>query len=240
MKPGEELDQLDPRKSNYVMVIGRKGSGKSHWTNNVVADWPGKRLVIDVTGDVGPELRRLGVEPVAVRKIPSKWPVDDEGKPVDVVTWRPDSGASSFLVDIDEAFQLAWKTGDVAVHVDEVMTCCPPEARTKQPAVRRVLVEGRHRGISLFACGPRPVWVDRLWLQQADAVIMFRTPSVDDRRLVIDAMGFDRAEVEALHSSMDEHGYLWLDVKNETCTQYPPLPKRGRAPIPHHPTERHQ
>jgi hypothetical protein len=233
----DEHDSIDPKKSEFVIVLGRKGTGKSHFALNTASAWPGKILVIDVTNDVAPELTRMRVEYHRVKSVPAKWPMDEEDKPYRVVVWKPDSASTSFYGDVDRAFSLAFSTGSVMVWVDEVHTCCPQEKFLQQPSLRRVLVEGRHRRVSLLACGPRPVYINRLWLSQSDHVVMFSVPQLDDRRAVVDNLGYDRQHVEAMHAELREHEYLWFNQRRQQVTHYPAMPAAGRPQIPHHPQQ---
>ena len=231
----DDADLIDPKKSAFVVVLGRKGSGKSHFSYEVVADWPGKVLVIDPTGDVAAELAKLGVAFLRIKTVPQKWPVDDEGNLVKVLLWHPDSASVSFITDVDKAFGLAYRTSGVLVFVDEVHTCCPGELIAKQPMLRRVLVEGRHRRVSLLACGPRPVFIAKLWLVQADHLILFKLPQEDDRKTVVKNLGFDPREVEMMHSGLRPYEHIWFNVVADRVTHYDPIPARSKPAIRHTP-----
>ncbi|HEY2043695.1 MAG TPA: hypothetical protein VGH11_13530, partial [Jatrophihabitans sp.] len=46
--------EIDPDRSNIVVCVGMKGSGKSEVARVIFDQWPYDRAVIDVTGDARP------------------------------------------------------------------------------------------------------------------------------------------------------------------------------------------
>src|SRR5690606_30113314 len=95
--PASEPLRLDPERSNFIALFGRKGSGKSVLARLFWDSWPYDRLVIDHTGDVGV---RDGEQTRTVRDLPDTWPTDPEGRRVSL-RWVPNPSAPTYEDDLD-------------------------------------------------------------------------------------------------------------------------------------------
>lgn len=226
-------DELDPEASNFVMLLGKKRSGKSVRARAFAEQWPRRLLVIDVLHEIEMDGALI------LNTVPKAWPTteDDKGQrwPVQRVVIRIDMGAADHIEQIDAAFGLAYSTGDVLVWVDEVHVSMPTEKSRRMHHARRILVHGRHRLISLLLCGPRPTHVDRLCLMQSDHVLVFDLPQRDDRERIADDLGVDRDDLAEIINTLPPHGYAWINTLNKTLTVYPAYPihqHKTRRPEP--------
>lgn len=214
--------KLDPKRPVHVAVIGKKGSGKSVLAKLFWSTWPGDRLVIDVTGDVGAEEGTRTID-----ELPTRWPQQRaEGgmgrKERTSLRYVPDPGSATYLDDMDRALGLAYQHGSTLVWVDEMGELFP--ANRTPPWARRALQQGRHRRLSLVMAGPRPIDVDPLVMAQADLVYCFRLPNPNDQRRVADLIGWPPKDFAAINTQLGPHDFLEYDASTSELTIYPPLP----------------
>lgn len=217
--------ELDPRRSHFITIVGRKGSGKSLLARMFWLSYPYDRLVIDPTGDVDPgdpETQLL------TSPLPARWPapqLDEDAKPKRTsLRFVPDMGAPTHIDDMDRAVGLAhWHPARRALlWIDEVGTLTRPSFTP--PHFSRALHQGRHQRLTLLSCGPRPVNIDPLVLAQADYVAVFDLPNPNDRRRVADSCGIDPREFDAWHGQLAEHGFLWFDQRAHELVLCDPIP----------------
>jgi hypothetical protein len=222
--------ELDPTRSNFVTLVGKKGSGKSQLARMFWLSYPFDRLVIDPTGDVDagdPDTHELRPP------LPARWPtpeVDERGRRKrQTLRFMPDPGEPTYVDDMDRAVGLAhWHPDRRALlWIDEIDELT--KAQFSPPHLRRALKQGRHRRLSLLCCGPRPVNIDPLVLAQADYVGVFRLPNPNDRRRVAETCGIEPDEFDHWHGELEEHGFLWYDQRADELTVCDPIPLGGRS-----------
>lgn len=216
---GEVWSRVDPTKPTHVVIIGKKGSGKSVLARSYWASWPFDRLVLDVNGDdvpPDPELVKLTVP------LPTRWPQTEPEKKRSSLRFKPDMGSETYLDDLDRALGLAYghrRTLFLAHEMGELF-----HVNRLGPFARRALHQGRHAGLSMVLCGPRPITVDPLVLAQADVVHTFRMPNPDDRRRVADAIGWDPREFDEANAALKPHHFLTYDARSGDLLEMPPIP----------------
>lgn len=235
MSPQPELepDMLDPDRANFVAIFGRKGSGKSVRARDFFEHWPGPAMVIDVIGDVAP----IGPDGRPVAKTtepPERWPtheVHGRTELVPRVWFVPSTMDPAWLEKVDVAIGLCHRTPYSLLWLDEVHLLLPVHTtKASMPAARNALITGRHTPMSILACGPRPRDIDRLVLQQADHVIVYHLPSVEDRETIAGNVGWDRHDFHGRHAELGRHEYLWVNVAEHRMTHYDPVEIRRPRP----------
>lgn len=206
-----------------IVIVGRKGQGKSELAWLLWESWPYDRVVIDVTGDVGlvhpdPDTVDLEVPP------PSRWPAELKASGADRLSLRyvPDHADEAFAEDMDRVVGLAFSHGHCLLWIEEVGLVAP--AGKVLPHTRKALHMGRHQDLWILTTGPRTMTVDPLVLAQADVVYVFDLPNPDDRKRLADAIGWNRADVDAAVAELDDHGYLRFVAKDHELSLWPPLP----------------
>ncbi len=216
--------QLDPTKNQIVLIIGRKGSGKSVNARELFRGWPGiDKLVIDPTGDASSGLPAEQT----VHRLPEALPDPPRKGQHVVLRWVADPGSKSYAEDLDRALGLAlWpKNRRVLVWVDEAGELFP--ANRTGPNGRTVLQQSRHWFVSLIAATPRPVTIDPLLLSQADRVVIYDLPNPNDRRRVAESIGIEptvlAAELDATRA-MGKHWFMLYDAHAHELYRVPPLP----------------
>ncbi len=221
-----EEDALDPDRSNFILIVGRKGSGKSELGARYFATYPHDRLVIDPTGDVVPPDGTVTLrEPIPVR-FEDHPVVDRDGKRIQTsYRYHPDVGDPTHEDEVDRAVGMCFHhpRRRSALWIDEVDVVAPNAARLR-PNMHRALKQGRHKGMTLIVCGIRPMAINPLFLSQADYVATFTLPNPDDRKRVSSSIGVEPREFDRLQGQLDDYEFLWCDVRQHTITHCPPIP----------------
>lgn len=219
-----EGGQLEPGQATFIVCTGKKGSGKSIMAGTFAMSWPYDMVVLDVAHDDGPLPRskpRTRSHDVLdftgpADELPRQWPEfrRDERRPM-ILRYLPDAGSPTFLEDMDAMTGLAFthSTKDrPAMLVVHEMGRAAPAGRT--PAhMRRVLNEGRHRGLVGVWCGPRSQTVDLLVLAQADLVYTFELNQPADRKRIAENIGWDPAGFDQSVHELGRHEYLVYDAR---------------------------
>jgi hypothetical protein len=214
-----ELFLLDPRRSNFVAIVGRKGSGKSTLARRFFNGYPFDKVVIDVTGDEGAAVP--GVQEIR-DPLPLRWPTNADRTPT-VLRYQPDMGSATVLEDTDVIFRWAMTHQKrSAVWVDENESIMPVQ-RTPANALR-LLHQGRHRNVTLIVTQIRPVHVNRLVFSQADYVAVYQVPDPDDRKTIAKSIGWPPREFDELVHGLAPYEFLWYDAHAHELAHCDPIP----------------
>lgn len=219
---------IDCDRNQVIGVFGRKGTGKSTLANMLQRNWRGvDKLTIDISGDDRPS---PGSQ--LVRTPPAAMPPREEpDQPVDL-WYVADPASPTYRDDLDRALRAGLFPRDrrklVTIHeVGEVL----PAGQTP-PHGRLLLQQGRHYNASTILCGPRPMAIEPLALQQCDEVFMYDCPNPRDRRRLADTLGIDPGEMDAAFREMraehGEHGFLRYRARDHELLLNPPLPREWR------------
>ncbi len=223
---------IDPDRNQLILVVGRKGSGKSVFAREVFRAWPGvDKLVIDPTGDADPGADII-THHYTGRQLPRELPTVPRGK-FAVVRWVADPSAPTYTDDLDRAVQLVLfpKHRRTLLWVDEAGEVFP--ANRTGPYARTLLHQGRHWQASAVIAGPRPMNLDPLVLAQADRVVMYDVPHPRDRERIAQAIGWPPRE---LNFELDQtraagpHWFLMYDAREHMLYRCPPLPIARQGP----------
>lgn len=220
---------IDVGRNQVIACFGRKGQGKSKLANMLYRHWPAvDKLCIDVSGDDRPWERSKRITEAPAKMPPREKP--DE--PVDL--WYVANAASpTYRDDLDRAIRAALFPRDrktlVVIHeVGEVM----PAGQTG-PHARQLLQQGRHFNASTIVCGPRPMDIEPLALQQADEVFCYDLPNPRDRRRIAETIGYDPAGVDEAFREVrrrGDHWFLRYSAHRHEFVVCPPLPAEWRDP----------
>lgn len=220
--------EINPDRSNILVFIGRKGSGKSEAARQVWNAWPYTRAVIDINGDARPD------DPTTVTitaPIPAQLPEpqpDERGVTRPVTAWvRIDPRRDNYIADQDDALALGLypRHRNTLVWVDEYAQMAT--ANAIGPNLRLALQSSRHYHLSLLLAFPRPRFVPRITFEQADRVFIFRTPDRGDRDTIAANIGYPTGLFEAHYQDTmrrHEHAFLLYDANQHVLISCPPLP----------------
>lgn len=227
---------LDPNRNQIIVVLGRKGSGKSVFAREVFRSWPDvDKLVIDPTGDADPGAD-IGTR--TVTELPRELPKGSDGKPV-VLRWIATPQSPTYADDLDRAVSLVLFPKDrrSLLWVDEAGEVFP--ANRTGPHARTLLHQSRHWHASAIVAGPRPINLDPLVLSQADRVVMYDVPHPRDRERIAGTIGMHPRELAEQLDATRARGSFWFlmyDAQSHELYRCPPLPvgrrQAGGVPAP--------
>lgn len=223
----EPFPQLNPDLNQLLLVLGRKGSGKSMNARELIRGWPYiDKFVIDPTGDADPG---DDVGCVTVTTLPEQLPKAPKGQ-FSFTRWIADPQSPTYRDDLDRAVGLALFPQDrkTLLWVDEATEVFP--ANRLGPYARTLLQQSRHYLTSAVLCCPRPMGLDPLTIGQADRVIMYDMPHPRDRERVAAAIGIPPKTLDVELDALREKGpywYLMYDARAHELYRCPPLPLSG-------------
>lgn len=221
--------EIDPDRSNILVFVGRKGSGKSEAARQVWDAWPYHRVVIDITGDARPDdPATITVTAPVPAQLPKPEPGPDGATARRSTVWvRIDPRRQNHVADQDDALRLALYPRHVntLLWVDEYAAMAT--ATAIGPNLRLALQSSRHYHMSLLLAFPRPRFVPRMTFEQADRIFIFRTPDRGDRETIARNIGYPTGLFEQHYTETmrrHQHAYLLWDANQHVLISCPPLP----------------
>lgn len=222
---GAALD-VDPDRSNIILCVGTKGSGKSESGRLIFDGYPYDRVMIDITGDARPD------DPLTVpmtAPFPAAMPEPDKeaGQTRTTVWARVDPRSPTLELDQDQALNLGLhpRHRKVLVMVDEFGRMA---TAARIPAnVDLALMSSRHYALTLVLCCPRPTRIPTLTIEQADKILIYDTPNSDDRERLAKNMGYPVRLFEQHYEATmrrGRHSFLLWDKRQRLLVGCPPLP----------------
>lgn len=218
--------EVDPSRSNIVLCVGTKGSGKSEAARQIFDAWPNDRVMIDITGDARPD----NPETIALTKpFPASMPEPDPRTGASRVTvWaRIDPRSPTVELDQQQALALGLypQRRPALVMVDEYGMMAT--ANKIGANLSLALMSSRHYHLTLLLCCPRPRRIPTLTIEQADKVLIFDTPNTDDREVLAKNMGYPVKLFEDHYQDTmrrERHSFLLFDKRERVLVSCPPLP----------------
>lgn len=224
--------ELDPDRSNVILIAGRKGSGKSVHARLIYDSYPFDKLVVDPTGDAEPGPDADEMTP----PFPRKFPVDGDGRPRNLHC-KVDPGSATYREDMDKAMAMGLFPRDhpCMVWIDEVGEMMT--AHSTPPHMRTALMSSRHYGpLSIIMAGPRPMHISPLSISQADRVVIYDLPNPKDVERLADNMGYaparlkravdetEQRNADARKIGDDPFWHLVYDRDSKQLWRMPPVP----------------
>jgi hypothetical protein len=224
--------QLDPDRSNVVLIVGRKGSGKSVHARQLYESYPYDKLVVDPTGDAEPGPGADEMTP----PFPKRFPSDDDGRPRNIHA-KVDPRSPTYRDDMDRAVAMGLFPRDqpCMVWVDEVGEIM--QANSTPPHVRLALMSSRHYGpMSMIMAGPRPMHISPLSISQSDRIVIYDLPNPKDVERLGENMGYSTARLrravdtteirnaDARKIGDEPFWHLVYDRQSKQLWRMPPVP----------------
>jgi len=152
--------ELDPMKPKVVLIVGRRGSGKTYTARQVIA-----------------EFRRRGGVALAVDPVASDPPAESHLA----------SAADVWDSDMPEAIPVGVSL--VAVDEADIFAPQADARRRPPPPLVDLVRRGRHRGVTLVLCTQRPALVMRDAYALADYVVICQTTDARDLKTLAELHG---------------------------------------------------
>lgn len=210
------------RASDRVLIVGFTGSGKSTWLLAHAALLKSQLLIIDVKGDIrwkGEHENVYDARGVARALKRSR-----------VVRLVLDDDKDRAL--LEAVFEIAFRTPGLTVLLDEAIGTTEPNYAPRW--LRKILVQGRSRGVRVWAGAQRPVGFTTYLRNQADHILVSaqRWSTADLRDLAVE-MGYDnprqlRDQLQRLNRQYGELGrFAFVHFERATGKLWarPPLPE---------------
>lgn len=208
-----------------VVMVGRKGRGKTELAYQLWDTWEGDRLVIDVTGDVGalhPEEETVDL----ASPVPSRWPTElkDADNPRLSLRYVPDRALSvrEKLEEYDRLCGMCFEHGNTLLWIDDAASVIP--VHNTGPQAQVMLEQSRHGPLWLMITAPRPKGINVLALANADVVYAFQTPNADDQVRLADAWGHDRRFITEQLTQLEPYHYIRYHAAADELALLPPIP----------------
>jgi hypothetical protein len=223
MKNAELLTTLPIiRLNDRIAIFGRTGTGKSILAHSLfrsipipqsekqAEERPFWRLCIDVTDSIFDDALTF----FDSSQIP--W-----GQSFSL-RFVPD--VSDLVRSIDDLYTQVMLHGDCWVWLDEANEISTSHSTV--PGLRRVLLQGRKFQIGHCAVTPRPVDISRSIITQSEHLFVFPLTDPKDRARVAENVNLLPDDFDMRMSSLENYGYLWYSVRDDSLFEMPPLPEQ--------------
>lgn len=175
---------------NFIaVIIGRKGSGKSHVAGQYARRFP-RRLILDFTrehiADVPPALVAWSLpECIALlRRVASyqRWTIVAEISPKDT------PALLAKLIPLGRGVGYSQAVGGMVIECGEMNQIAPNHSGIADE-VANMFSLGRHHWLSVLAAARRPTELHGIVTSQADVICAFRQHHAADVKRIADVMG---------------------------------------------------
>lgn len=207
---------------DHVLAIGQTGSGKSAWLQAQLAQQQGQILIIDVKSAI-----RWRGEHQNVYGTPGQ--IDWTQR---VIRYVP-TKAGEDRDELNDVLDQAFRQGNVRVWLDESIG--PTGPNYWPSALNRILVQGRSRGVTVWAGAQRPVGFAPNLRAQASHVVVFARPYMTrDLTDLAGEMGvFDSPrelrqallDLNAEHGKLGKFAHLHFERQTGQVWALPPIPE---------------
>lgn len=184
-------------RNRLILCVGFRGSGKSTVASSILRPNIGV-FVFDPHGDPAYSWIPNTARSIAQLEDYARWCRES----------RPTRGSIRYVPDgrLDPYFALndfcawVWRWHDVSIGIEEVSESTrSPSAAGMPPELRRIVNQGRHKGINQIYCGLRYAEIPRSISAGADVQILFRSGEPRDLNSMRSRIGIEATErVESL------------------------------------------
>lgn len=204
-------------RSDRAFLVGATGTGKTVLARRLFESHAPPRLVIDPKDDPDATGGLFRDQRVAVTfHDPARLP------DAEVARFVPRDPGD--LDAYDRLYSGVFERRDVVVWLDEAADAAPSAGAPR--GLRRVIKQGRSRGIGHIATHQRPVEVDRALIGNAEHLVVFDIRHPADVQTLAGGMGIDPTELRAIIESMPKFGFAWYAPASRTVTVCDPIARR--------------
>lgn len=193
-----------PQTDERVGILGRTGSGKTHFAITMLSYMPIDQMPFIVLNfknddfiDSIPHAKHIAIGDVPNEPgVYIQHPINDDEK-------------------LEELYWQIWKQGNCGLFVDELLLVDKWSA-----GYRALLTQGRSKNIPMIYLSQRPVDINRFNFSEASHMVMFDLNHYKDRSIVAEYMPIDKKR------RLDNHSSDWYDVNRNKLFQVQPAPGR--------------
>jgi len=181
-------------KNRLILCVGFRGSGKSTVASSILGENDGA-LIFDPHGDDAYK----GAAPNTARSIDEledycRWRRESKPGTRTAIRYIPDGRIDPFEA-LNDFCAWVWTWRNVWLCGDEVSECCRSvSSMGMPPELRRIVNQGRHRGINQVYCGLRYAEIPRPISAGADVQILFASREPLDLDAMRARIGMEAAE----------------------------------------------
>ena len=184
-------------EQKVVLIIGKRGSGKSYLANKVLRD-RSRLFVYDCMGDFNEGVLFAYNQFAGLSRF---WRSHYKGS--FRLIYRPLWPANQ----LELPAAMAWELGNMTFVIEEAAECCQPNQ--VKDSVAKLVRMGRHRNIEVVAITQRPYELDIMFRSQAKVMLVFNTTEPRDREWLRKVIG---PEIEAKLDQLGPYEHVkWQD-----------------------------
>lgn len=199
--------------NDRIAIFGGTGTGKSVLAHAMYQSLPNEgwwKMIIDITDSIHEPSALTFYDPLNI-----PWDKSYSLRFVPDISLSLDEQVSELFLGI-YLHGVCWYWLDEA---NEVST-----AHRTIFGLRKVLLQGRKAYVGGASCTPRPRDINKSIITQAQYIAIFTIVDYDDRSYVAKNIGMMPAEFDDLMSTLNEHEYLYYDVRYRTLYKVPAIP----------------
>jgi ABC-type dipeptide/oligopeptide/nickel transport system ATPase component len=198
--------------NDRVSIFGATGTGKSVLAHALYRSIPDGwwKIIIDVTDSIFEPAALTFYDPLAI-------PWDKSYN----MRFVPDI-SESMDAQISELFLQMYYHGVCWFWLDEANEIS--DAHKTAFGLRKVLLQGRKAYVGGSSLSPRPKDISKSIITQSQYIAIFTLVDSDDRATVAKNIGMSPAEFDDQMASLEEHAFLFYDVRFRTLYRVPPIP----------------
>lgn len=169
-----------------VLVLGRKGSGKSFYVKNTLLPLLKEYIVIDILDEYNG---------YCVRDFLELMEAIEQGKKKIICKFTDD-------IDTAYAFELIWELHNITLVLEEIDMHA--DSRSIDPILEKLIKYGRHHNLNLIGVCRRPYELNAIFRSQADSVVTFQQHEIRDLEYLIKTFDADPQLIKYLdgHESL--------------------------------------
>lgn len=180
------------RPDDCILVMGRRGCGKSFLAKKLQSRWP-RRVIIDSLNEYKKEKLKFSSFDAFADKMQE---LKDTKAKEFVVVYQFDPESDLHHEIFDQIMRLCYYFGDIQVVIEEVQLYCTPHQLPKW--LKNCLLTGRHQNLSLMFTTQRPGELNKTALSQCAHIYCGQIVEGNDLRYVASFLNEDAQRLSSL------------------------------------------
>lgn len=181
-------------KNFIVLVLGRKGSGKTFYVKNKLLPLLNRYIVIDILNEY---------DGYCVTDFLQLMDAVDQGKQKIICKFEDD-------LDTAFAFEFIWELRNITLVLEEIDLHA--DSRSIDPILEKLIKYGRHHNLNLIGICRRPYELNTIFRSQADSLVTFQQHEIRDLEYLVKTFDANPQLIKYL----DGHESITLRADPET------------------------